>query len=90
MGKRWALFVELGLLCSCASSGSGTWSFGITRAVYGAPVVDSSCHGSVRAGGHISGSGDGALLLLGILLFPVALDVVLLPVTLTHDVFWGD
>jgi hypothetical protein len=58
------------------------WTFAVTRNVYGdgGPGVHFEGHGSCAGG-----SGEAALAVLVLLLLPVAIDIVILPVTLTHD-----
>lgn len=66
-------------LSSCASQ--EYWSFGATRAVYG----DCDWDGPVP----VSSDCGNEWGILALLLLPVAIDVVLLPVTLPHDFMAG-
>ncbi len=68
-------------LPSCKVNHGGQWSFAVSRTVYGGS--GSGIHFGSRGCG---GSGEAeAVLLLAIILLPVAIDLVFLPVALTHD-----
>ncbi len=58
------------------------WAFAVTRDVYGhdGPGIEFHAHSHCGEGAEAA-----ALVFLAILVLPVAIDVVLLPVTLTHD-----
>jgi hypothetical protein len=58
------------------------WAFSVSREVYGegGPGIAYDGHFHCREGGEAA-----ALVLLAMLVLPVAIDLVLLPVTLTHD-----
>lgn len=67
------------LLPSCKANEQ--WAFSVSREVYGNGGAEFSydpgyCH---------DGSESDAFVFLAILLLPVAIDLVVLPVTLTHD-----
>ena len=71
------------LLCPSCKSSRNQWSFSVTRSVYGSA-------GSTSA--HINypvhcGKGDNgaATALVVLILLPIAIDLIILPVTLTHD-----
>ena len=85
---RLLLLLLLGLTFSCVATDRGYWSFGVTRGVYGSADRDPyyAQHGYV----HVGSTGEAGWWLAGILLLPVIVDVVLLPVTVTHDLFWVD
>lgn len=80
--RRAALALALALGASSCKTHHDQWSFSVTRTVYGGdgPGIDFS-------DSHCSGVDEtGAIVFLAILLLPVAVDLVLLPITLTHDV----
>jgi hypothetical protein len=70
------------VLCpSCKSSGN-QWSFSVSRSVYGSG--GSGAHISYPV--HCNGNNNGAATALAVLiLLPLAIDIIILPVTLTHD-----
>ena len=89
MAKRFAaLTLTSALLASgCASSQlmHEPWVYGISRVVYGGDWADaplegltSSCH-----------SENDALVCVAILLLPFAVDTVLLPLTVPHDLLYA-
>lgn len=92
------ILVGLLLFPGCASS-KGDWAFAITRGAWGSgpPIEDLEPIPEGRSGGaHAdyydsvpfearNGSADFAVVFAVLILLPIAIDVALLPVTLTHD-----
>lgn len=61
------------------------WSFAVSRSVYG-PASHKGA--SIHGGPHIhlnARTDDAAKALVVLMLLPLAVDIILLPVTLTHD-----
>ena len=80
--RPWFLLLLLAAgLSSCLSS-PDAWSFCCTRAVYGRPL-DPKPDSDVSL--PISGTGEAAWIVPVLLLLPLAIDLVILPVTLAHD-----
>jgi len=82
---RAALALILALSASSCRTTEEPWSFSLTRSVYGGGAgpeygYDANLHGDIDNQGAAVG-------LLVILLLPVAIDIVILPVTLTHDLY---
>ncbi len=81
-------------LTACVSWDEDYWSFPLSRTVMEAmedrPSHSGDSHFATGDESNISGGGPEALL-LGLLLFiPVVLDIVVLPVTGVHDLFFVD
>ena len=68
-------------LPSCQAQ-SGQWSFAVSRSVYG----ESGTGVNYNPGSCSGGAGGEAWGFLVIALLPVAVDLIFLPVALTHDV----
>ncbi len=70
------------LFPSCKTSGE-QWSFSVSRSVYGGKGA-SAVYWNPRV--HCNGDSNAAAAgLVVLLLLPVIIDVIILPVTLTHD-----
>lgn len=80
---RAALLMLVTLLVGCRSTDE-QWSFSVTRA-----VVESSSDSYSGYASRDSGL-SGGVELLPIVLLPIALDVVVLPITLPRDLFFAD
>lgn len=75
-----ALAVAL-LGSSCKSN--ERWAFSVTREVYGG---GKSHDYNFNPRANCSGGGEAAaIVLIGLILLPIAIDLVVLPITLTHD-----
>ncbi|MCU0723397.1 MAG: hypothetical protein MUC63_07260 [Planctomycetes bacterium] len=90
--RQAALLAAVLILCSAAGgcrSMDDYWSMSATRWAYGEAGIHRAFSGPVNLGG--GGSGEAAVAFLAvygaILLTPIAIDVVLLPLTLTHDIW---
>jgi len=72
----------LGCFSSCASDDQ--WTFCVSRSAYGGGYP-----GELHGGGCGSADEAAVIGLLVILFLPIAIDIVLLPITLTHDLCEG-
>ncbi len=71
------------LLCPSCKSTNDQWSFAVSRSVYGGGGT-TSAHVSYPL--NCRGNNDGAAAALVVILrLPIAIDLIILPVTLTHD-----
>ena len=73
--------VTLALLGCCSCVSDDQWSFAMTRSVYDTEESFEECM-PVEELAH---TGEGLVVLGGLMLLPVALDIVLLPVTVPRD-----
>ena len=90
----------LAFLSACSGLEEDHWSFPVSRSIYGSgPWGDSqdgprdrtySLDPTEDKTHGIHGGGDAAWIVPVILLFPVIIDLALLPVTATHDIFFVD
>lgn len=80
--------VGLLLASACTTLDEDSWSFPLTRSVYGDLEEGPEHRVPNRDVMGPSGTADEAWILPALLLLPIAIDLVLLPVTLPHDVFF--
>jgi uncharacterized membrane protein len=85
------------LLLACAASScawNSEWVFGVTKATYGHESGGSSGSGSGYSGASYSGGEHEAGVLViffaGVMVLPIAIDLVCLPFAATHDLFFLD
>lgn len=85
MLRSW-LLVLVALPAGCASSRSAEppWVYGISRSAY--PAITHSSRSDQRK----PDADANAVAYVAILVLPFALDTLLLPVTIPHDVFFVD
>ncbi|MFT7667853.1 MAG: hypothetical protein ACI8X5_000538 [Planctomycetota bacterium] len=80
MKRHQLAFILLALLALPSCKVQNQWSFPVSRSAYG-----SAESGSGSGFGSCNGSEAEAIFVLAIILLPIAIDLVILPVTLLHD-----